>query len=442
MQRRLRPGLDRDGGHHDAVHDADVSVPADRLAARARHHLAGVRARRTVRRVAPIAPTPTPGSARACSAVDGDLGSGYVQQWNASVQRELTPNIGVEVAYVGSKITHVGIPDTNLNQLTVEQLALGAALLQRVPNPFFGIIPRSSSLGDPTIPRRAAAEAVSRSTRPSASIATTSARRSYHGFDARLEQRFSRGLSYLVGYTRSQADGRCLVGVRRVDSDRAGRELSGGRQLQSRARARLLDRRHPARLRRVRRVGPAGGAAARQRSCPACSARSPATGRWRPSSRCSRACRSPSRRRRTSTRSPASARSGRTSSAIPTLPADERTPRAGSTPPPSRSRRSSRSATPRAIRCAGPCYRNVDLALSRRVPLRAAHGARAARRSLQPAQHAAARQSERRPRLRRLRHDHDGRRSARRAAGRQAAVLKAQLLSGKGRRLARWNPHT
>ena len=67
-----------------------------------------------------------------------DLGSGYVQQWNASLQRELTPNTAVEVAYVGSKITHVGIPDTNLNQLTVEQLALGPALLQRVPNPYFG----------------------------------------------------------------------------------------------------------------------------------------------------------------------------------------------------------------------------------------------------------------------------------------------------------------
>ncbi len=55
------------------------------------------------------------------------------------------------MAYVGSKITRVGIPDTNLNQLTVDQLAQGAPLQQRVPNPYFGIIPRSSSLGDPTI---------------------------------------------------------------------------------------------------------------------------------------------------------------------------------------------------------------------------------------------------------------------------------------------------
>ena len=44
--RRLRVGLDRDGGYHDAVHDAGLSVPADRVAADARQHHAGVHARR------------------------------------------------------------------------------------------------------------------------------------------------------------------------------------------------------------------------------------------------------------------------------------------------------------------------------------------------------------------------------------------------------------
>ena len=107
-------------------------------------------------------------------------------------------------AYVGSKITRVGIPDTNLNQLTVDQLAQGAPLLQRVPNPFFGTIPRSSSLGDPTIPRGAAAEAVSRSTRPSASIATTSARRSTTASTPSSNSASRSGLSYLVSYTRSK----------------------------------------------------------------------------------------------------------------------------------------------------------------------------------------------------------------------------------------------
>src|SRR6185436_15158237 len=103
--------------------------------------------------VEPIPLTPNAGLGQGVFAVDRDLGSGYVQQWNASLQRELTSNISVEVAYVGSKITRVGLPDTNLNQLTVDQLAQGTSLTQRVPNPFFGEIPRSSSLGDPTIPQ-------------------------------------------------------------------------------------------------------------------------------------------------------------------------------------------------------------------------------------------------------------------------------------------------
>jgi hypothetical protein len=153
--------------------------------------------------VEPIPLTPNAGLGQGVFAVDRDLGSGYVQQWNTSFQRELTSNISVEVAYVGSKITRVGLPDTNLNQLTVDQLAQGSALLQRVPNPYFGIIPRSSSLGDPTIP-------LAQLIKPYPEYTTVSLYRNnvgttiYHGFYTKLEQRFSHGLSYLVSYTRSK----------------------------------------------------------------------------------------------------------------------------------------------------------------------------------------------------------------------------------------------
>src|SRR5262249_41013929 len=102
--------------------------------------------------VAPLQPGPLAGLGQGVFAVDPTLGSGYAQQWNVSVQRALTSALTFEAAYVGSIITHVGIPDTNLNQLTAAQLAQGAALLQRVPNPYFGVIPRSSDLGDPTLP--------------------------------------------------------------------------------------------------------------------------------------------------------------------------------------------------------------------------------------------------------------------------------------------------
>jgi hypothetical protein len=152
--------------------------------------------------VEPIPLTPTAGLGQGVFAADRDLGSGYVQQWNASFQRQLTANMSVEIAYVGSKITRVGLPDVNLNQLTVEQLAVGTPLLQRVANPYFGLIPRSSSLGDPTIP---AAQLM----KPYPTYTTVSQYRNnvgttiYQGLTAKFERRFSGGLSALVSYTRS-----------------------------------------------------------------------------------------------------------------------------------------------------------------------------------------------------------------------------------------------
>jgi hypothetical protein len=152
--------------------------------------------------VTPIAPTPAAGLGQGVFTVDGTLGSGYAQQWNASVQRELTTNTVVEVSYIGSKISNVGIPDSNINQLTEEQLQLGPALLQRVPNPYFGLIPRSSSIGDPTI-------TVAQLMKPYPQYTAVSFYRNnvgvtrYHGLAFSIRQRLSRGLTYSAAYTRS-----------------------------------------------------------------------------------------------------------------------------------------------------------------------------------------------------------------------------------------------
>jgi hypothetical protein len=153
--------------------------------------------------IAPVPATPTAGLGQGVFAVDRDLGSGYVQQWNVSAQRELWQGAAIEVAYVGSKITRVGIPDTNLNQLTIEQLALRSALLQRVPNPYFGLVPASSTLGESTITR-------AQLMKPYPQYTTVSLYRNnvgntnYHGLTAKLEQRLSRGVSYSIAYTRSR----------------------------------------------------------------------------------------------------------------------------------------------------------------------------------------------------------------------------------------------
>ena len=153
--------------------------------------------------VAPIPLTPDAGLGQGVFSVDATLGSGYAQQWNFAVQRQLTKNMVLEEAYAGSKITHIGIPDTSINQLTPSQLALGSALLTRVPNPFFGQIPRSSSLGDPTIPLAQLLKPFPRFTAVSLyrnNVGNTN----YNALQTKLEQRFSRGISFLVSYTRSK----------------------------------------------------------------------------------------------------------------------------------------------------------------------------------------------------------------------------------------------
>jgi len=153
--------------------------------------------------VAATGATPDAGLGQGVFSVDRGLGSGYVQQWNFAVQREITPNTSVELAYAGSIITHVGIPDTNINQLTAQQLSMGAPLLVNVTNPYFGTIPRSSSLGNPTIPQAQLLKPYPQFTNVTLfrnNVGTTS----YNAFEAKLEQRLSHGFSVLASYTRSK----------------------------------------------------------------------------------------------------------------------------------------------------------------------------------------------------------------------------------------------
>jgi hypothetical protein len=72
-----------------------------------------------------------------------------------------------------------------------------------VANPYFGTIPRSSSLGDPTI-------TVAQLLKPYPQYTTVSLYRNnvgttrYHGLELSVRQRFAHGLSYSVAYTRSK----------------------------------------------------------------------------------------------------------------------------------------------------------------------------------------------------------------------------------------------
>jgi hypothetical protein len=108
-----------------------------------------------------------------------------------------------EVAYVGSKATHLGDPDANINQLTPEQLAIGAPLLTKVPNPFFGTIPASSSIGQKTTTNAQLLKPFPEFTNVTF-FRNNIGNSNYNAVQAKIEKRFSRGLAVLFSYTRSK----------------------------------------------------------------------------------------------------------------------------------------------------------------------------------------------------------------------------------------------
>lgn len=130
-------------------------------------------------------------------------GSGYAQQWNFMLQKTFGADWSLEAGYLGSKLTRLGVPDVNLNQLSAEQLTLGAQLTQQVANPYFGQIPGNPSLGAATIAR-------GQLLRPFPRFTTVALYRNnighstYHSFQSRLEKRFSRGLTFTAAYTFSR----------------------------------------------------------------------------------------------------------------------------------------------------------------------------------------------------------------------------------------------
>jgi hypothetical protein len=153
--------------------------------------------------VAPIPLDANAGLGQGVFTVNRKLGSGYVQQWNLAVQHELTSDLAIEIAYTGSIITRVGIPDTNLNQLTVDQLAQGSALTATTNNPFYGQIPTSSSIGGRTV-------SVAQLLKPYPRFLTVSAfrnntgRTNYNAAELKIEKRTSYGLTATLSYTHSK----------------------------------------------------------------------------------------------------------------------------------------------------------------------------------------------------------------------------------------------
>ncbi len=157
--------------------------------------------------VQPIALTQNAGLGQSVYTVNRNAGSGYSQQWNLGFQRQLTNNLSVDVAYVGSHIVHVGIPDSNLNQLTAAQLAAGSAngvgLATKVANPYYNQLPTGSTLDTPTIAEAQLIKPYPRFQNV-ATYRNNSGQSNYNAFEAKVEQRVSHGLYLLFAYTHSK----------------------------------------------------------------------------------------------------------------------------------------------------------------------------------------------------------------------------------------------
>ncbi|GAA3753194.1 TonB-dependent receptor [Terriglobus aquaticus] len=157
--------------------------------------------------VAPVSFTPNAGLGQSVYTADRSAGSGYVEQWNLAVQRSVTNNLSFDIAYVGSHVVHVGIPDRNINQLTADQIAQGlqpgSTLLASVANPYFGQIPISSPLGRRTITNAQLLKPFARFQNV-AVYRNNTGTSNYNAIEAKVEQRMSHNLYVLFSYTHSR----------------------------------------------------------------------------------------------------------------------------------------------------------------------------------------------------------------------------------------------
>jgi hypothetical protein len=136
----------------------------------------------------------------------------YNWQWNLDVQRELPWSLLVDVAYAGSKGTRLNAP-RQINALDPRYLSLGNALqAPLVANPFAGQI-TAGALSQSSVAQRQLLLPFPQFT--SVNVINDGWGNSiYHSLAAKVEKRFSQGVTFLLSYTA----GRLISDVRNAIS--------------------------------------------------------------------------------------------------------------------------------------------------------------------------------------------------------------------------------
>jgi hypothetical protein len=149
--------------------------------------------------------------------IDQDKKAPWVQQYSVDINRELPGNMAMGFEYSGSTGRDLGLGGSNdgiinINQVPSQYLSLGSALLEQVPNPFFGLpnvvingvsFPQGKSVTSPTIQRRELL-------RPYPQFNDILMRQStygesqYHAAIFKFEKRMSNGWGGRINYTYSR----------------------------------------------------------------------------------------------------------------------------------------------------------------------------------------------------------------------------------------------
>jgi hypothetical protein len=125
----------------------------------------------------------------------------YTQQYNFGLQRELPMSFLVDLAFVGSHT--IGMPiQAPITQLPPQALAIGSSLLSQVANPFYGLI-ASGPLSSPTVAQQRLLAPFPQFA--SVTLYTPIGMATYESLQARLERRFSKGVSFQMSYTFGKA---------------------------------------------------------------------------------------------------------------------------------------------------------------------------------------------------------------------------------------------
>jgi hypothetical protein len=128
-------------------------------------------------------------------AINPNFKNAYAQDWNLTIQRQMTPSLGLEVAYVGVKGTHLQLSQ-NINQPFVTGGFYGTT------RPF-----PTLPLTSPVLPAQCAAP------NPVCSIGnfnptsqvSSAGNSNYNAVWAKADKHFSHGLQFLASYTYSKA---------------------------------------------------------------------------------------------------------------------------------------------------------------------------------------------------------------------------------------------